>query len=174
MLRDSQDFWLTSRPKRLAYAIEKIPRKRKMIGWTSFHIRVSGILDISFLCARIPFQRLTCYSFCKNTLQPLPRTFLKNRRALVPYLAVHIRAQHNFRGISELHKRQKREDAFISSRSHEIRSFAKRGDLNMDPPNSNVENGFIMSLTRILSADIRVSVVIASKNLPTFFEVSQI
>lgn len=61
-----------------------------MIGRTSFrcHIRVSGILDISFLRARIPFQQLTCYSFCKSAVQPLPRTFLKNRRAFVLSLRI--------------------------------------------------------------------------------------
>lgn len=122
-----------------------------MIGRTSFHIRVSGILDISFLCARIPFQRLTCYSFCKSAVQPLPRTFLKNRRAFV--LSLHISRSTFERSIiseeSQSSINARREDAFISSRSCEIRSFVKK-EPQYGSLESNVENGFIMSLTRIL------------------------
>lgn len=119
-----------SRSKRMAYAIEEIARKREMIGRTSFHIRVSGILDISFLCARIPFQRLTwCYSFYKSAVQPLPRTFLKNRRAFV--LSLHISRSTFERSIiseeSQSSINARHEDAFMSSRSREIPSFVKKG-----------------------------------------------
>lgn len=140
-----------------------------------FHIRVSGIFDISFLCTRIPFQRLTCYSFCKNTLQPLPRTFLKNRRAFV--LSFHISRSTFGRSIiseeSQSSINARREDAFILSRSCEIRSFVKRGP-QYGSLASNVENGFIMSLTRIFRSDIRESVVIASENVPILLEVSHL
>lgn len=115
----------------MTYAIEKIPRKREMIGRTSFHIRVSGIFDISFLRARIPFQRLTC-SFCKNTLQPLPRS------SRIDVLSFHISrstfGQHNFHGISELHKRQTRGRFYIVTLAWNS-FFRKEGGLDMDPSN---------------------------------------
>lgn len=134
---------------------------------TSFHIGVSGILDISFLCARIPFQRLTCYSFYKSAVQPLPRTFLKNRRAFV--LSLHIsRSTFECSIISEESQSSinaRHEDAFMSSRSREIRSFVKK-EPQYGSLESNVENGFIIPDTyfEILHSHEKAA-VIASENL---------
>lgn len=138
---------------------------------------MSGILDISFLCARIPFQRLTCYSFCKSAVQPLPRTFLKNRRAFV--LSLHISRSTFGRSIiseesQKIHKRQTRECFYISSRSREIRSFVKR-ELQYGSLGSNVENGFIMSLTRILRSDVReILKQLSLRRICQFFEAGRL
>lgn len=148
-----------------------------MIGRTSFHIRVSGILDISFLCTRIPFQRLTCYSFCKNTLQPLPRTFLKNRRAFV--LSFHISRSTFGRSIiseeSQSSINARREDAFISSRSCEIRSFVKRGPQYIWIPRVECRKWiYYVPDTYFQIRHIRKFVVIASENVPILREVSHL
>lgn len=88
-----------SRSKRTTYAIEKIPKNEGgMISRTSFrcHTRVPRILDVSFLRARIPFQRLTCDSFCyERGVQHLPRRFFKNSRAFMCSLRISCRDLHS-------------------------------------------------------------------------------
>lgn len=103
-----------------------------MISRTSFrcHTRVPGILDVSFLRARIPFLRLTCDSFCyeRSTASAANVSSRIAVHSCAPYLLP--RSAFGCSIISEetsqLYKRQRRGDAFIPSCLRKIRPLVRR------------------------------------------------